>query len=144
MANQMRLEPTKYPTDILQTLTPILTYCVLPVVNKALKALDKDALVAFDHILTQKLYDIDKADVHRFIGGSNDGFLYARAFVVGMGKSFYEMMYHKKYRHIKKEMSRLLVHCEQLLYLATTCYEKRFGEKLPDSNLSYETGANTQ
>ena len=67
-ANEMRLEPTKYPSDILQNLNPILNYCVLPEIEKTLESLDQEALIAFDHILTQKLYDIDRAGVHHFIG----------------------------------------------------------------------------
>jgi len=33
--------------------------------------------------------DIDSAELHAVTGGSDDGFLYARGFIVAMGRNFY-------------------------------------------------------
>lgn len=63
-ANKMRLQPNKYPPDILQNLNPILSYCVLPEITKALQTLDKEALTTFDHILRQKLDDLNRTDIY--------------------------------------------------------------------------------
>ena len=41
-------------------------------------------------ILERKLYDIDRADIHERTDGSDDGFLYCRGFIVGMGQRYYE------------------------------------------------------
>src|SRR5262245_56177242 len=58
--------------------------------TKALNQLDAGDLLAFDRILERKLYDIDRADVHEYTDGSDDGFLYCRGFIVGMGRDYYE------------------------------------------------------
>jgi len=44
--------------------------------TNALNQLDADDLLAFDRILERKLYDIDRADIQEYTGGSDDGFLY--------------------------------------------------------------------
>ncbi|MFK3980859.1 DUF4240 domain-containing protein [Micromonospora sp. NPDC050397] len=46
-------------------------------------------LVDLDRVVERKLHDIDRADVHAVTDGSDDGFLYARGFIVGMGHDFY-------------------------------------------------------
>ena len=40
-------------------------------------------------MVERKLYDIDSAALHAVTGGSDDGFLYARGFVVAKGREFY-------------------------------------------------------
>ncbi|MEV6278846.1 DUF4240 domain-containing protein [Nocardia sp. NPDC051832] len=49
-----------------------------------------DELTALDRVLERKMYDLDRADLHRVIGGSDDGFLYGRGFIVAMGKDYYD------------------------------------------------------
>ena len=46
-------------------------------------------LIALDRVVERKLWEIDRADVHAVIGGSDDGFLYARGFTVAMGREFH-------------------------------------------------------
>jgi len=46
-------------------------------------------LTALDRVVERKLYDIDSAELHAVTDGSDDGFLYARGFVVAMGREFY-------------------------------------------------------
>jgi len=46
------------------------------------RGLSADELISLDRVLERKLYDIDRADIHAVTGGSDDGFLYARGFVV--------------------------------------------------------------
>ena len=45
-------------------------------------------LTSLDRVLERKLYDIDRADVQAVTDGSEDGFLYARGFIVAMGRDF--------------------------------------------------------
>src|SRR5688500_7319284 len=59
----------------------------VPALRAALEALPRDNLLAFDRILERKLYEIDRADVQEHTDGSDDGFLYARGFVVAAGKA---------------------------------------------------------
>src|SRR5687767_8017271 len=63
---------------------------VVPALKKALGKLSRDELIEFDRILERKLYEIDRADVQRHTDGSDDGFLYARGFIVGMGRRHHD------------------------------------------------------
>lgn len=45
-------------------------------------------LAALDRVTERKLYDIDSAVLQTVTGGSQDGFLYARGFIVAMGRRF--------------------------------------------------------
>jgi hypothetical protein len=53
------------------------------------RELTGEELIALDRVVERKLYDIDSADLHAVTGGSDDGFLYARGFIVAMGRRFY-------------------------------------------------------
>lgn len=46
-------------------------------------------LTDLDRVVERKLYDLDRADIHAVVGGSDDGFLYARGFIVGSGREAY-------------------------------------------------------
>ena len=47
-------------------------------------------LLAFDRILERKQYDIDRQEVQEHTDGSDDGFLYARGFIVAAGRGYYD------------------------------------------------------
>jgi hypothetical protein len=76
-------------TELLQDLSEDLFGAVLNNYNKRLVLLGKPELTSFIHILEEKLYDLDRAEIHEFTDGSDDGFLYARCFVVAMGEAYY-------------------------------------------------------
>ncbi|AVT30354.1 hypothetical protein C6361_13560 [Plantactinospora sp. BC1] len=78
-------------------------------------------LVALDRVVERKLYDIDRADIHEVTDGSDDGFLYARGFIVAMGREFYEAV------QANPAMAVLDADCEGLCYLFAHLHEKRFG-----------------
>ena len=46
-------------------------------------------LASLDRVLERKLWEVDRVDVYAVTGGSDDGFLYARGFIVAMGRKFY-------------------------------------------------------
>jgi hypothetical protein len=75
--------------ELLQGLSEDLFGAVLNNYNKRLVLLGKPDLTAFIHILEEKLYDLDRAEIHEFADGSDDGFLYARCFMVAMGEMYY-------------------------------------------------------
>ncbi|HEX6360137.1 DUF4240 domain-containing protein [Actinophytocola sp.] len=54
------------------------------------EGLSAEEMTDLDRVLERKLYDIDRADIHEFTDGSDDGFLYCRGFIVAMGREFYE------------------------------------------------------
>lgn len=61
-------------------------------IRDILLQLDKKELTGFNHIMEEKLFQIDREDIHAYTDGSDDGFLYCRCFIVGMGKHYYEMI----------------------------------------------------
>jgi hypothetical protein len=109
---------------------------VVPALKTALGSLSRDELIQFDRILERKLYDIDRADVQRHTDGSDDGFLYARGFVVGMGRRHYEA--------VRADPSKAITDMEEegITYLPHRIFEERFDEDLPRSDISRETGSN--
>jgi hypothetical protein len=100
-----------------------------------LESLDSKALAVFDQVLDRKLYELDRRDVHSRVGGSNDGFLYARCFVVAMGYDYYEAVLHPV-------VVPPFADCEALCYLSTDEHEQRFGIPPPPSGISRETRSN--
>src|ERR1051325_3298339 len=60
----------------------------VPALQASLERLSKDELLQFDRILERKLYDTDRADIHEHTDGSDDGFLYARGFIVAAGQAY--------------------------------------------------------
>ena len=65
---------------------------VLPLINK-LQVLPINEIESFDDIMAQNLYDIDGEIYSRNAGksgGSGDGFLYIRLYVIARGQKFYE------------------------------------------------------
>jgi hypothetical protein len=109
---------------------------VVPALQGALEQLSRDDLVEFDRILERKLFDIDRAAVQEYTDGSDDGFLYARGFIVAAGHVYYEA--------VNADPSRAVMdlECEDLCYLPVHVYADRFGGSLPDSEISRETGSN--
>lgn len=114
----------------------------LPEVIEALEnectAMEKDELAAMDRVLERKLFEIDRREVQEATDGSDDGFLYARGFIVALGEAFY--------RAVDDEPSVAIMdsECEELCYLTERIYEKRFGAK-PESGTGFsrETGSNS-
>ena len=78
------------PEDQAYALQDVLADEVTPALREQLDALPADELLAFDRILERKLYDIDRADIQERTDGSDDGFLYCRGFIVGLGRAYYE------------------------------------------------------
>jgi hypothetical protein len=63
---------------------------VIPSLRASLQRLNQDDLLVFDRILERKLWDIDRPEIQKFTDGSDDGFLYARGFIVAAGRDFYD------------------------------------------------------
>ena len=108
---------------------------VIPALSEQLKRLTKEDLLAFDRILEKKLYDIDREEIQAVTDGSDDGFLYARGFIVAMGREYYEA--------VNADPSKALMdfECEEMCYLSFHIYEEKFGE-MSDSGISRESGSN--
>ncbi|XVV09670.1 DUF4240 domain-containing protein [Actinoplanes sp. CA-131856] len=94
-------------------------------------------LADLDRVLERKLHDLDRADIHEVTDGSDDGFLYARGFIVALGRDYYEAV------RRDPAVAVLDADCEEMCYFFAHLHENRFGaapEK--DSTISRETGDN--
>ncbi|MFR9778028.1 DUF4240 domain-containing protein, partial [Micromonospora sp. MS34] len=78
-------------------------------------------LVDLDRVVERKLYDIDRADIHEVTDGSDDGFLYARGFIVAMGRDFYQTV------RANPALAVLDADCEKLCYFFAHLHQERFG-----------------
>ncbi len=127
---------TKVPAKTAAALSTALGELVVPALAQALGELSRTQLIAFDRVLERKLHDIDRADVQRHTDGSDDGFLYARGFVVGMGRPYYNA--------VNADPSQAITDMEDqaITVLPGRVFEERFDEELPASGLSRETGSN--
>ncbi len=92
-------------------------------------------LLAFDRILEKKLYEIDRAEIQEHTDGSDDGFLYARGFVVAAGKGYYDAV------NAKPSIALMDFECEEMCYLSWHIHNEKFGD-VPQSGISRETGSN--
>jgi hypothetical protein len=96
-----------------------------------------DELTVLDRVVERKLYDIDKAGLHAVTGGSDDGFLYVRGFIVAMGRGFYYAV------AADVLMAVPWAEFEEMCYFFAHLYHERYGS-FPDtaSGISRESCAN--
>ncbi|MCB9685186.1 MAG: DUF4240 domain-containing protein [Alphaproteobacteria bacterium] len=101
-------------------------------------AVDAPALIALDRQLERKLFDLDRAELQDVTGGSDDGFLYARGFVVVLGRGVWEAVNRDPERAVQD------AECADVCYLPQRVYERRFGSYPGTaSGLSRESGSNS-
>jgi hypothetical protein len=133
---RQRLADGKLSLARAYALQEVLQEEVAPALREQLDTLSAYALLAFDRILERKLCDIDRADIHERTDGSDDGFLYCRGFIVGMGQAYYEAVLANPDRAIAD------AECEELCYLSWHLHHDKFGE-VPPSGISRETQSNS-
>lgn len=85
------------------------------------RALSATELTELDRVLERKLYDIDRADVQAVTDGSDDGFLYARGFIVALGRDYYTAVAGDP------SMAVLDAECETMCYFFAHLHHERFG-----------------
>ncbi|MFD6398314.1 DUF4240 domain-containing protein [Nocardia sp. NPDC060249] len=106
-----------------------------------LSTLSKDfssaELTALDRVAERALYDVDRADLQAITGGSDDGFLYARGFIVAMGRDYYDAV------SSDPVTATADAECEEMCYFFAHLHNERFGT-FPDtgSGISRETASN--
>ncbi len=108
---------------------------VIPALREQLNHFSAAELLAFDRILERKLYDIDRAAIQEHTDGSDDGFLYARGFIVAAGKGYYDAV------NAEPSTAVMNLECEEMCYLSWHIHEERFGE-VPNSGISRESCSN--
>ena len=108
---------------------------VIPELRDQLGRLSAEDLLAFDRILERKLYDIDRAEIQEHTDGSEDGFLYARGFIVAMGRGYYDAV------NKKPSVALIDIECEEMCYLSLHIHEEKFG-RVSLSSISRESCSN--
>lgn len=118
-----------------QALAESLADEVAPALRERLDELSEAELLAFDRILERKLYEVDRAEIQTHTDGSDDGFLYARGFIVGAGEGYFDA--------VNADPSKALVdlECEAMCYLSWHLHHEKFGDIEP-SGISRETCSN--
>lgn len=104
----------------------------------SLDKLSQADLAQWDEQCAQALYAIDTQAIHEVLDGSDDGFLYARGFVVSLGREYYEL--------VKKEPEVYGIEdaeCESFCYLAAHLCNEKFGE-WPKASVSRESCSNAE
>ncbi|TXT10547.1 hypothetical protein VHUM_02052 [Vanrija humicola] len=108
----------------------------LAALKTTLQAYTQPQLAAWDAHITQALYDIDREDVHAATDGSDDGFLYARGFIVAVGKDYYDKVNAQPSTYAIEDAE-----FESICYEAAHVHDARFGE-WPPRTVSRESGSN--
>ena len=108
---------------------------VVPALEAQLRRLSADELLAFDRVLERKLYAIDRAEVQEHTDGSDDGFLYARGFIVAAGRGYYDAV------DATPSVALMNLECEEMCFLSTNVYQEKYGE-LPASEISRGSHSN--
>jgi hypothetical protein len=106
--------------------------------EESLGKLNKEELTGFIHILEEKLHRIDREEIHAYTDGSDDGFLYCRGFIVGMGETYYTM--------VDKNPAKATMdaEAESVCFTGYQVYKARFGEDFEKNSIhSTESGSNS-
>jgi Protein of unknown function (DUF4240) len=101
------------------------------------RELTAEDLAVLDLVVERKLYDIDSSDLHAITDGSDDGFLYARGFIVSMGREFYHAV------AADVLMAVPGAELEEMCYFFAHRHHERYGV-FPgaDTGISRESGSN--
>lgn len=139
MLNGMRQEAlqTNKP-DLFEGLSFGLEDEVTETLEERLAQLSKEDLITFILIMEEKLHQLDREEIHAYTDGSDDGFLYCRGFIVGMGKKYYAMID----QHPSKAM--MDTEAESVCFIGYEVYKSRFGEEFKRNTIhSTESGSNS-
>lgn len=131
--------------ELLKEASQALNYLVMSLIEEKLNTFTKQDLIAFDQILEKKLYEIDREDVHEYIEGSDNGFLYKRGFVIGMGQSYYNQINKNPIIATRNKFSWHLtggISCEAMCLIALSVHLERYNEAMPITDISRESGSN--
>ncbi len=112
---------------------------------KALSGLEIKQIESFQEHLSKCLYDLDGkkyADHAGASGGSDDGFLYVRCWVVAQGRAHYE----KVLNNPEKMPNNSEQWCEEIVYVALEAWGLKTGNDPMEwdfePKLSYESSSN--
>jgi hypothetical protein len=93
-----------------------------------LMCLSRDDLLAFDVRLHEILCRLDRRDIHAVTGGSEDGFLYIRLWIVSRGRVYAESVLRDPENTLRDADDE---ENEDFMYAASEVYQEMFGEAMP-------------
>jgi len=94
-----------------------------------LEKLDKNDFIAYIHHFENKLYQIDREEIHEYTDGSDDGFLYCRCFILAMGKEYFNMI------DGNPSKAKFDLEAEEFGFEAYMYYEKNFSEEFERNSI---------
>ncbi|PUZ27459.1 Protein of unknown function [Chitinophaga costaii] len=118
--------------DELLELSDTMTDVIVHNYRERLAALDQASLTAFLRILEEKLFHLDRKEIHNNTDGSDDGFLYARGFIVFMGEAYYNKIDQNPSEATED------VECDEFVFAGYDVYEDKFAEEF-QRNLIHNT-----
>jgi hypothetical protein len=93
MLNKLRKEAVKTnDASLFEGLSFGLDDDVVEALEEKLQALEKDDLIRFIHIMEEKLFRLDREEIHAYTDGTEEGFLHCRGFIIGMGEKYYKLI----------------------------------------------------
>ncbi|MGI5207412.1 DUF4240 domain-containing protein [Spirillospora sp. CA-108201] len=92
----------------------------------AARDLSAEELTDLDRSCERLLHEVDRADVHEVTDGSDDGFLYARGFIVALGRDFHTAV------AADPRVAVPDADCESMCYFFAHVHRRRFGD-FPDT-----------
>ena len=111
---------------------------VFPRLRITIYKFSKSESFEFNRILEKYLYDLDRSNVQEYIEGGDDGFLYARGFVIGMGKQYYDLI------NVSPELG-VHLESEDFAYVTRAIYHKLYDdENRLIFGVDRETGSNLE
>ncbi|PUZ29224.1 hypothetical protein DCC81_07100 [Chitinophaga parva] len=107
--------------------------------RRRLGELDKPSMAAFLRILEVKMYELDRKEIHDHLDGSDDGFVYARGFVIFMGEEYFNKI------NEDPSQGTFDTRCEEFVFEGYSIYEEKFEEPFERYQVcSVETGSNKE
>jgi hypothetical protein len=106
-------------------------------IEEKLRELSKDDLVKFNHIMEEKLFRLDREEIHQHTDGSDEGFLSCRGFIVGMGERYYKLI------HNTPAKATADAAAESIPFVGYRVYKERFREEFTRESVHpIESGSN--
>ncbi len=112
---------------------------VVESMEERLRKLSQEELTLFNHLMEEKLYRLDREEVHKYTDGSDGGFLYCRGFIVGMGEKYYRMV------NANPRKATMDAEAESVCFVGYAVYEEQYGREFPRNSLfNTESGSNPE
>lgn len=130
------LEGIKRPGKLGKQIEKCMNDEIYPVFETRLAELPMDDLLQFTELHRVNLFTIDRFDIGKYLGGSDDGFLYSRGFVIGLGKESYCRI------NDNPRLGTLGLESEGFAYMPFTIFSMKYDVRIMSKDPDYETGSN--